>query len=145
MVGLIGATALSTTGLAGEQPPSQWQSALRLATAVAIKGESVVVNPDELQAAGVDPGSFTPPKRVMGGSPRYPEPAARDNAQGTVRLECLITESGAVRGCLVTRSVHPAADREAVKTIQRWKYEPARVMAEPRSIVAEFRMIFRLE
>jgi len=145
IVGAIGATVLSTIGLAGEQPSSQWQDALHLAKAVTIKGDSVVVNADELKAAGVDPGAFTPPKRVKGSSPNYPESAARDNAQGTVLLECLITEAGAVQSCRVTRSVHPAADREAAKTIQRWKYEPARVMAQPRGIVAEFRMIFRLE
>jgi len=145
IVGAIGATALSTIVLAGEQPSPQWQAALHLAKAVTIKSDQVVVNPDELKAAGVDPGTFTPPKRVKGSSPRYPESAARDNAQGTVLLECLITETGVVQGCRVTRSVHPAADREAVKTIQRWKYEPAQVVAQPRSIVAEFRMIFRLE
>ncbi len=145
VVGAIGAIALGTIVLAGEPASSQWQAPLDLAKAVTIKSDHVVVNPDELKAAGVDPGAFTPPKRVKGSSPSYPDSAARDNAQGTVLLECLITEAGAVQRCRVTRSVHPAADREAIKAIQRWKYEPARVMAQPRSIVAEFRMIFRLE
>jgi TonB family protein len=145
IVGAIGATALSTIVLGGAQPSPQWQAALHLAKAVTIKSDQVLVDPDQLKAAGVDPGTFTPPKRIKGSSPRYPEAAARDNAQGTVLLECLVTETGAVQGCRVTRSVHPAADREAAKAIQRWKYEPARVMARPRSIVAEFRMIFRLE
>jgi TonB family protein len=145
IVGALGATALSTAVLAGEQRSQQWQGALDLTKAVTIKSDDVAVNPDELEAAGLDPGAFTPPKRVKGSSPSYPEAAARDNAQGTVRLECLITQAGAVQECRVTHSVHPAADREAVKTIQRWKYEPARVMAQPRSIVAEFKMIFRLQ
>jgi len=145
IVGAMGAAALSTIGLAGDPPSPQWRNALHLAKAVAIRSDTVVVDRDELKAAGVDPGSFTPPKRITGSSPSYPESAARDNAQGTVLLECVITEAGAVQGCRVTRSVHPAADREAVRVIQRWKYEPARVMALPRSIVAEFRMIFRLE
>ena len=145
VVETIGATVLSTIVLAGEQRSPQWQAALDLAKAVTIKSDQVVVDPDRLKAAGVDPGGFTPPKRVKGGNPSYPDSAARDNAQGTVLLECVITDAGAVQGCRVTRSVHPAADREAVRTIQRWRYEPARVMAEPRSIVAEFRMIFRLE
>ncbi len=145
IVGAIGATALHTMVLAAEPPSPQWQAALDLAKAVTIKSDHVAVNTDELKAAGVDPGAFTPPKRVKGSSPSYPDSAARDNAQGTVLLQCLITETGAVQGCRVTRSVHPAADREAVKAIQRWKYEPARVTGQPRSIVAEFRMIFRLE
>jgi TonB family protein len=141
----IGVTALSTVVAAGEQPSWVWSGALDLAKAVAIKNDQVVVNPGELEAAGVEPGAFTPPKRVKGSSASYPESAARDNAQGTVHLECVITEAGAVQGCRVTRSVHPAADREAIRAIERWKYEPARVMAQPRRIVAEFRMIFRLQ
>jgi TonB family protein len=145
IVGAIGATGLSMVVLAGEEPSSQSHAGLYLAKAVTMKSDHVMVNPDELKAAGVDPGAFTPPKRAKGGSPSYPESAARDNAQGTVSLECLITEAGAVRDCRVTRSVHPAADRSAMRAIQRWTYEPARVMGQPRSIVAEFRVIFRLE
>jgi TonB family protein len=145
MAAAIGATALGTMMAAGEQRSTRWQTALDLARAVAIKSDHVVVDAAELEAAGVDPGAFTPPRRVKGSSPKYPEAAARDNAQGTVLIECVITEAGAVRGCRVTRSVHPAVDREAVKAIQRWEYEPARVTGQARSIVAEFRMIFRLE
>ena len=140
-----GVTAFCTVVPAGEQPSRLWSGALDLAKAVTIKSDQVVVNPDELKAAGVEPGAFTPPRRVKGSSARYPESAARDNAQGTVLLECVITEAGAVQGCQVTRSVHPAADREAVRAIERWKFEPARVMAQARRIVAEFRMIFRLQ
>jgi TonB family protein len=145
IAGAIGATALGVIAVAGEQPSKQWQAALYLARAVTMKSDYVGVSPDGLRAAGVDPGAFTPPKRVKGTSPSYPESAARDNAQGTVMLECVITEAGAVRDCRVTHSVHPAADREAARAVQRWTYEPARVMGQPRSIVAEFKVIFRLE
>jgi TonB family protein len=41
--------------------------------------------------------------------------------------------------------VHPAVDRAAVNAIRRWRYEPARVTEQPRSIVARFMMIFRLQ
>jgi TonB family protein len=145
IVGAIVAMGLGVIVLAGDQPSKQQQAGLYLAKAVTIKSDHVVVDPDELKTAGVDPEAFTPPRRVKGSSPTYPESAARDNAQGTVSLECVITGAGAVQDCRVTRSVHPAADRSAVKAIQRWTYEPARVMGQPRSIVAEFRVIFRLE
>lgn len=39
IVGAIGATALSTIVLAGEQPSPQWQAALHLAKAVTIKSD----------------------------------------------------------------------------------------------------------
>jgi TonB family protein len=118
---------------------------LDLRSAVTIKSDQVAVSRAELAAAGVDAGAFTPPKRIEGSSPKYPEAAARDGAQGTVLLECVINQSGAVEGCRVSHSVHPAVDRAAAKAIGRWKYEPARVMEQPRSIVATFMMIFRLE
>jgi len=141
----LGAIALATSALADDQLPHEWQGALDLRTAVTIKSEHVAVSPAELTAAGVDAAAFTPPKRIKGSSPSYPEAAARDGAQGTVLVECLITTSGAVEACRVSHSVHPAADRAAVNAIRRWRYEPARVTEQPRSIVARFMMIFRLQ
>jgi TonB family protein len=141
----IVAIALATSALAADREPQEWQGALDLRKAVTIKSEHVAVNSGELTAAGVDAGSFTPPKRVKGSSPAYPEAAARDGAQGTVLLECLISESGAVDACIVSHSVHPAMDRAAAGAIRRWRFEPARVMEQPRRIVAQFMMIFRLE
>ena len=137
--------ATTTTASALEPVAQGWQGALDLRKAVTIKSEHVAVNSGELTAAGVDVGTFTPPKRIKGSSPDYPEAAARDGAQGTVLLECLIGESGAVDACVVSHSVHPAADRAAVRAIRRWRYQPARVMDQPRSIVAQFMMIFRLQ
>lgn len=47
--------------------------------------------------------------------------------------------------CRVTHSVHPALDRAAADAIRHWKYEPARVMGQPLSIVVQFLMIFALQ
>jgi TonB family protein len=145
MLALVLALALATSLPAAESAPREWQGALDLRRAITIKSERVTLNDDELRAAGVEAGTFTPPKRIQGESPKYPEAAARDGAQGTVLADCVIRESGAVEGCVVTRPVHPAIDRAAVRAIQRWKYEPARVSEQPRSILAQFMMIFRLQ
>ena len=145
IVAPIGVIALATSAAAVDQLPLEWQGALDLRGAVTIKSDHVAVSPPELTAAGVDAGAFTPPKRIKGSSPKYPEAAARDGAQGTVLLECVISQSGAVEACRVSHSVHPAVDRAAVSAIRRWTFEPARVMEQPRSIVARFMMIFRLQ
>ena len=129
---------------AGDEAPRQWQGALDLRKAVRIKSEQVAVDRRELEAAGVDPGAFTPPKRVKGSPAVYPESAARAGAQGLVRLECLIKDSGKVEACRITQKVRPAIDQAAEEAIRHWKYEPARVKEEPTSIVAEFVMIFSL-
>jgi TonB family protein len=136
--------ASAALAVAGDELPRQWQGALDLRKAVRIKSEHVAVDRRELEAAGVDPGAFTPPKRVKGSPAVYPESAARAGAQGLVRLECLIKDSGKVEACRITQTVRPAIDQAAEEAIRHWKYEPARVKEEPTSIVAEFVMVFAL-
>jgi TonB family protein len=143
---LFGAMAAATVLLsAGDEAPRQWQGALDLRRAVTIKSERVSVDAHELEAAGVAPGEFTPPKRVKGSAATYPESAARAGAQGLVRLECLIKDTGAVEACRTIQSVVPAIDRAAAEAIRQWKYEPARVKDEPKSVVALFLLIFSLQ
>jgi TonB family protein len=137
--------AASTVVSADEEAPRQWLGALDLRRAVTIKSEHVTVDARELEAAGVAPGAFTPPKRVKGEAPPFPESAARAGAQGLVRLECVIRDSGDVEACRVSKSVFPAIDRAAAGAIRHWKYEPARIENEARSIVAQFVMIFKLQ
>ena len=145
VLALVGSISVGTMVLADDSAPRQWQGALDLRRAITIKSDHVAVNRGELEAAGVDSEAFTPPRRTKGSSPSYPDAAARDGAQGTVLLECVINEAGAVEACRVSHSVHPAVDRAAMDAIRRWKYEPGRVMDRPRSIVAQFMMIFRLQ
>jgi TonB family protein len=146
VVNLVGVMAASAAMVsAGDGAPRQWQGALDLRKAVTIKSDHVSVDARELEAAGVAHGEFTPPKRVKGGAPTYPESAARAGAQGLVRLECLIKDSGAVEACRTIQSVFPAIDRAAAEAIRHWKYEPARVKDEPKSVVAQFVMIFSLQ
>ena len=129
---------------AGDEMPRQWRGALDLRKAVTAKSEQVGVDRRELEAAGVEPAAFTPPKRVKGSPAIYPESAARAGAEGLVRLECLIKESGKVEACRIAQTVRPAIDQAAADAIRRWKYEPARVKGEPTAIVAQFVMIFSL-
>jgi len=142
---VVGALGAMAPALGGDAEPAPWPGALDLRKAITIKSERVAVDPRELEAAGVASGTFTPPRRTRGASPSFPDQAARAGAQGRVLLECRINESGAVDACQVAHSVHPALDRAAADAIRHWKYEPARVKGQPRSIVAQFLMIFSLQ
>jgi TonB family protein len=142
---VVAAMGAGAPALGGDAVPAQWQGALDLRKAITIKSDRVAVDPRELEAAGVASGTFTPPRRTKGASPSFPDQAARGGAQGRVLLECRITESGAVDACRVSQSVHPALDRAAADAIRHWKYEPARVTGQPRSIVAQFLTIFALQ
>jgi periplasmic protein TonB len=137
--------ACAVMAFAGDdEAPRQWQGALDLRRAVTAKAERVAVDRAELEAAGVLPAAFTPPKRVKGAPAVYPETAARGGAQGIVRLECLIKDTGDVEACRVAVGVQRSIDRAATDAIRRWKYEPARVDGAPRSVVAQFVMVFAI-
>ena len=125
-------------------PAAPGAGSTRIEAAVREQQRLLAAAAASLEAAGVDPGAFTPPKRVKGSPPVYPESAARAGAQGLVRLECLIKDSGKVEACRITQKVRPAIDQAAEEAIRHWKYEPARVKEEPTSIVAEFVMVFAL-
>jgi TonB family protein len=141
---LISVAACVAIAFAGDEAPREWQGVLDLRKAVTAKAERVAVDRGELEAAGVDPAAFAPPKRVKGSPAIYPESAARGGAQGIVRLECLIEVSGRVDACRVAVGVQRSIDRAARDAIEHWKYEPARVNGAPTSIVAQFVMIFSL-
>ncbi len=61
-------------------------------------------------------------------APRYPEEALRYGWEGEVWLKVDVDRSGAVYRVRVDRSSgYPALDRAALKTVQRWLFEPARI------------------
>ena len=136
--------ACAAVAFADDEVPRQWQGALDLRKAVTAKSEHVAVDRRELEAAGVEPGRSRRPSGSKGSPAVYPESAARAGAQGLVRLECVIKDSGTVEACRVAQTVQPDIDRAAADAIRHWKYEPARVKNEPTSIVAQFVMIFSL-
>lgn len=57
--------------------------------------------------------------------PKYPADAAKNNVQGHVKLQFVLTAQGEVSNIQVMESV-PAGvfDAEAVRALQRWKYRP---------------------
>ena len=71
---------------------------------------------------GITDRSATPLVRV---EPRYPIDAARDGITGWVRLAFSIDETGSVTDVAVL-AAEPANlfNREAVKALRRWKYQP---------------------
>jgi len=67
----------------------------------------------------------TPPKRLRGPSVELPEAARRGRLKGTVGVRMIVTEKGEPIDCEVVESAGDVLDQAVLRTIRRWRFEPA--------------------
>lgn len=79
-------------------------------------------------------------------SPPYPEIARRRGYEGTVLLSVVVAVDGSVSELTVQQSSgYSILDRAAMKTVVRWKFEPARRMGIPVPLRVEIPVRFVLK
>jgi protein TonB len=86
------------------------------------------------RVAGVQPGAGGL-ARPLGGyqvTPRYPESARRQGAQGTTLLKMYVSDRGLVEDVLVEGSAgHQDLDLAAMEAVKKWRFEPAKRGNQP--------------
>jgi TonB family protein len=70
-------------------------------------------------------GSVSPPRKISGSAPPYPEEARRMNLLGTVKVEMIVNERGEPTDVRVVASAGEMLDRAVVNAVRAWRYEPA--------------------
>jgi protein TonB len=88
-------------------------------------------------------GDILAPQRIRYVAPVYPTLARQIQREGTVILEAVIDETGAVRNVTVLRSV-PQLDRAAIDAVSQWRYTPTRLNGVPVAIVMTVTVTFSL-
>lgn len=88
-------------------------------------------------------GEILAPTRVTYVTPVYPAIARQIKREGTVILEAVIDETGAVRNVTVLRSV-PQLDRAAIDAVSQWRYTPTRLNGVPVAIIMTVTVTFSL-
>lgn len=89
---------------------------------------------------------ITDPVPIEKRSPKYPRRARRYRVEARVRLEAVITREGKVIDPEVKECTSPGWGFEsaALKAVKRWRYRPAKVNGEVKSIyftiVVDFKM-----
>ena len=85
-------------------------------------------------------------KPVVMGAPQpiYSPDAMRAKVQGSVALEITVDADGRVRDAMVTKSLEPSLDDNAVVAISRWTFKPGRLNNVPVSVRLTTEMAFRL-
>ena len=70
--------------------------------------------------------TVTPPTRIAGNPPEYPDQARRLNLLGTVKLEMTVDENGEPTNLRVVESAGEILDHAVVDAVREWRYDPAR-------------------
>ena len=91
------------------------------------------------------PPGIEPPKVIHQEEPDYTEKARKAGIEGTVLLRIVITVEGVPTDIRVTKSLDAGLDKEAVKAVSRWRFEPARKDGVPVAIEANIEVNFRIE
>ncbi|WP_372618625.1 energy transducer TonB [Falsiroseomonas sp.] len=98
---------------------------------------------------GLAIGAVVPPRPATGAanpSPEYPHRSRLRGEQGRVTLLVQVEPTGRVRDLeVIASSGHAALDEEAMRTVRRWRFDPATRSGQP--VFAEVRVgiTFRLE
>jgi bla regulator protein BlaR1 len=107
-----------------------------------------VVGARQDQPAVLKPGNgVSHPKLVKEAKPKYTAAAMQEKVQGTVWLSAIILSDGTVGEVKVTRSLDKVhgLDDEAIATLKKWKFEPARKDGKPVAVQVDVEMSFKLK
>ena len=77
-------------------------------------------------------------------NPPYTRGAMMRRVSGIVIVEVVVASDGTVLGTTVTKSLDLELDREAVDTLRKWRFVPARLDGRPVASIAEAELTFML-
>lgn len=86
----------------------------------------------------------TPPTLLKQVKPRYTAAAMRQQIQGNVALEVVVSREGIPVAIRVTRSLDPGLDEEAVIAAREWRFTPARVGDLPVDVIVIILLDFNI-
>ncbi len=89
-------------------------------------------------------GGVTPPTLLKQVKPRYTVAAMRQQIQGQVGLEVVVSREGIPVAIRVTRSLEPGLDEEAVIAAREWRFTPARVGDLPVDVIVTILLDFNI-
>lgn len=79
--------------------------------------------------------------------PDYTAEAKAAGIAGTVRVDAVVREDGAVGEVEITQSLDEVhgLDREAVKAVKQWRFRPGKKDGEPVPVLVEIELTFTLK
>ena len=96
--------------------------------AIGVSSDTAAVEIDMAAEAPIDtlPPIDKMPKVIERVAPVYPPELARRGIEGTVLLDCVVSDSGTVDSVFVVKGVHPQLDSSAAVALWKFRFSPAR-------------------
>ena len=89
-------------------------------------------------------GPISAPRVKSAPDPQYSKEARRAKVQGVVVLWMIVGVDGRAHDVKVSRSLGYGLDEEAVKAVQKWRFEPAKRKGKPVPVQINVEVNFRL-
>jgi protein TonB len=88
----------------------------------------------------------TSPRVIKEVKPSYTGEAMRARIQGLVTMEAIVMPDGSVGNVQITKSLDSnfGLDKEAIKTVKLWRFEPGRRLGQPVPVLIVIEMTFTL-
>ena len=86
----------------------------------------------------------TAPKGISMPQPEYTDEARRKKINGTVLLSIVVGTDGNVREAEVTKSLDKGLDKQSVKTVKAWTFQPATKDGQPVPVRMDVEVTFRI-
>jgi TonB family protein len=87
----------------------------------------------------------TQPKIIHKVEPEYTQDAKDAAIEGAVVLKVEITPAGNAENIVVTKSLDPGLDANAVTAVSNWRFQPGTKDGEPVTVAAVIEVNFRLQ
>lgn len=147
--------ALALAGLGNEQDALwYWRGAIGIYPAVArsdmsmfgAPGKFLAEHPTEHFDGSVPPGAhIEPPKVVTKVQPKYPNASARDAAQASVLIECVIGLDGRAHAPEIVGDVPaPFIAYAALDALRQWRFTPATADGKPVPVLFRMTVNFKV-
>lgn len=109
-------------------------------------GETKFVSPSEFLAGArpSDERGLVAPKVVTHVEPKYTREAMQQKIAGNVMVEAVVEKDGSVSRAMVTQSLNPDLDTNALRAAIDWKFQPGTLNGEPVTTLVHLSMEFRL-
>ena len=82
------------------------------------------------------------PRVVKEVKPQYTADAMRRRVQGAVVMQCIVSREGVPTNIIVTEPLDEELDKEAVKALAQWRFEPGQKDGAPVSVRIPVEMTF---
>ena len=89
-------------------------------------------------------GETVPPVIIQWASAPYTDDALKQGIEGTVVLIALVRQDGSIGAVSVSESLEESLDRNALRAVRTWKFDPATRAGKPVVVVVEINVDFEL-